>query len=73
MLWGKESVQETDLYKSMQRGKAFGDRVLSEMIKKFMIETVNIGTEYRMTPVVRRDIENVFKEDQPTIPGLWGE
>lgn len=73
MLWGKESVRETDLYKSMQRGKAFGDRVLSEMVKKYMIETVNIGTEYRMTPVVRRDIEEVFKEDQPTIPGLWGE
>jgi hypothetical protein len=73
MLWGKESVEVGDLYRAMQRGKAFGDRVLSEMILKLMIEKCEGDSEFRLAPGLRRDIEDIFKEDQPMIPGLWGQ
>jgi ATP-dependent DNA helicase RecG len=73
MLWGKESVHVGDLYRAMQRGKSFGDRVLSEMVQKLMIEKVAGDSDIRLAPGLRRDIQDIFKEDQPMIPGLWGQ
>ena len=43
----------------------FGHRVLTEMTRKMMIEpTSSLNLEWRLSPVVRSDIEDIFRVDQ---------
>lgn len=71
MLWSRDSATITELTRAMQRGKEQGERILSEMTRKLMIEPE--GQFYRLSANLRSDIANVFHDDQLTIPNLWGE
>jgi ATP-dependent DNA helicase RecG len=74
MLWSHESVSNSALHVVMQRGREFGERVLAEMAQKAMIEkTLSGNDEYRLSPIVRSDIENIFKNNQLSMRELWGE
>jgi len=49
----------------MQRGHQFGYRILAEMARKLMIEpTSSLNMEWRLSPVLRTDIQNIFRDDQ---------
>jgi ATP-dependent DNA helicase RecG len=62
VLWGKEGATLEELSSKMQRKPEFAQRILLEMCKKMIIEiTDNV---YRLTAVVRRDIETIFRSDQ---------
>jgi predicted HTH transcriptional regulator len=70
LLWGKNYATLDDLCCGMQRKMEFGERVLREMCRKNMVEPVD--QFYRLTAVVRRDIETVFQSDQLSLdPSLW--
>jgi hypothetical protein len=49
----------------MQRGHAFGHKILAEMVGKMMVESASsLNLEWGLSPIVRSDIENVFRDDQ---------
>jgi predicted HTH transcriptional regulator len=72
VLWGKESATLDELCSKMQRRHDFGERVIGEMLVKGMVEQT--ADCYRLSMVVRRDIECIFQSDQlPLDPSMWGE
>jgi ATP-dependent DNA helicase RecG len=67
VLWRKDGATLEELCLTMQRKPEFAQRVLTEMRKKLLIEME--GCSYRLTSVVRRDIETIFQSDQlPLLP-----
>jgi ATP-dependent DNA helicase RecG len=64
-LFDRELASFRELCAVMQRGSMFGHRVLTEMTRKMMIEpTSSLNLEWRLSPVVRSDIEDIFRVDQ---------
>lgn len=60
-----ETASQQELCGAMQRGLQFGHRILAEMLRKLMIEPVDgKGIHWKLTSVVRHDIEHIFQEDQ---------
>jgi ATP-dependent DNA helicase RecG len=72
-LWGRDTPKSfEELRAAMQRRQDFARRVLDEMTQKGMIEPN--GGPYRLTDVVRHDIETVFQSDQLSLDAsMWGE
>jgi len=75
LLWDKDQSSASELYSLMQRGSQFGQEVLDRMFRKTMIEPVDgLHMFWRLTPVIRRDIETVFSADQMNLGiDLFGE
>jgi ATP-dependent DNA helicase RecG len=72
VLWAKEAASLDELYPKMQRRREFAERVVGEMCRKGMVEEAQ--QSYRLSPVVRRDIETIFQSDQLTFsPSMWGD
>ncbi len=68
LLWDKEQASASELYSLMQRGSRFGQEVLDRMFRKTMIEPVDgVTSVWRLTPVVRKDIETIFQADQMSL------
>jgi len=64
-LFDRQLASFRELCAVMQRGSMFGHRVLTEMMRKMMIEpTSSLNLEWRLSPVVRSDIESIFRVDQ---------
>jgi ATP-dependent DNA helicase RecG len=60
----------------MQRGYQTGHKILSEMRNKQMIESLStLNTDYRLSPIVRKDIQGIFQDDQYRLEfdSLFGE
>ncbi len=71
LLWGKESARLDELCSKMQRRREFAERILGEMCRKGMIEQTQDC--YRLTAILRHDIETIFQSDQlPLSPSMWG-
>lgn len=69
VLWGKENgASLEELSSRMQRKREFAERVLGEMCKQMILE-LDQGV-YRLTPVVRQDIETVFRSGQLSFDSL---
>jgi len=65
LLWDKEQAASAELYSLMQRGSRFGQEVLDRMFKKTMIEPADgRSAVWRLSEVIRRDIETIFQADQ---------
>jgi len=74
LLWDKERVSAGELFSLMQRGSHVGQSVLDRMFTKAMIEPVDgMQTLWRLSPVVRRDIETIFSCNQMSFSDLYGE
>lgn len=64
-LFDRQCASFRELCAVMQRGSTFGHRVLTEMTRKMMIEPASsLNLEWRLSPIVRSDIQNVFTVDQ---------
>jgi ATP-dependent DNA helicase RecG len=64
-LFDRESASFRELCAVMQRGATFGHRVLTEMMRKMMIEPASaLNLEWRLSPIVRADVQNIFQVDQ---------
>jgi len=64
-LFDRESASFRELCSAMQRGNMFGHRILSEMVRKMMVEPVSsLNLEWRLSPVLRSDIQSIFRIDQ---------
>jgi len=64
-LFDRETATFRELSAAMQRGSSFTHRILSEMAHKSMIESdSSLNLEWRLCPIVRSDIQNIFKTDQ---------
>jgi hypothetical protein len=75
-LFDRGSASFRELCAVMQRGHPFGHKILAEMAQKMMIESSSsLNLEWRLSPIVRSDIESVFREDQYRIEfeNLFGE
>ncbi|HVO81679.1 MAG TPA: ATP-binding protein [Terriglobales bacterium] len=75
LLWDKEEASAQELYSLMQRGREFGQDVLARMFRKSMIETIDgAQSVWRLAPVVRSDIQNIFQSDQMNLGlNLYGD
>jgi ATP-dependent DNA helicase RecG len=75
-LFDRESATFRELCAVMQRGNPFAHRILSEMARKSMIESdSSLNLEWRLSPIVRSDIQNIFRIDQYDLgfTDLFGE
>jgi ATP-dependent DNA helicase RecG len=64
-LFDRESASFRELCAAMQRGHSFGHGILSDMVRKSMIEAdSSLNLNWRLSPIVRADIENIFKNNQ---------
>jgi ATP-dependent DNA helicase RecG len=75
-LFDRESATFRELCSVMQRSNDFGHKVLTQMRTKMMIEPASaLNLEWRLCPIVRSDINNVFRDDQYNLEfeGLFGE
>jgi ATP-dependent DNA helicase RecG len=64
-LFDHEVAAFRDLCQVMQRSPQFAHKILSEMTRKLMIEPLDSkGPDWRLTPTVRNDIEQIFRTDQ---------
>ena len=64
-LWSREQATVPELGVAMQRGCVLAQRIVESMAKKLMIEAVDDQhVAFRLAPVLRKDIENVFNSDQ---------
>lgn len=71
-----ETASFRELCAVMQRGSTAGHKILSEMKSKTMIEpNSSLNTEWKLSPILRADIQNIFKEDQFSFGfgNLYGE
>jgi predicted HTH transcriptional regulator len=68
LLWVGECASIEKLSLAMQRKPEFAERIAREMCTKGMIE--QLGGEFRLASVLRRDIETIFASDQMS---LWGD
>lgn len=68
VLWSRDSATVDELCNVMQRNIDFGQRVLDRMCKKNMTEADYDG--YRLTAVVRHDIETIFQAPQLSFDDL---
>jgi ATP-dependent DNA helicase RecG len=71
-----ETASFRELCAVMQRGHTPGHRILSEMKNKTMIEpSSSLNTEWRLSPILRADIQNIFQDDQYNFEfgNLFGE
>jgi predicted HTH transcriptional regulator len=64
-LFERETARFVELCAAMQRGSQFGHKILSEMFRKNMVEPLSsLNLEWRLTPIVKGDIQNIFKQGQ---------
>jgi len=64
-LFDREHASFLELCSVMQRGHSFGHNILSEMARKCMIEAESsLNLNWRLSPIVRSDIENIFNKNQ---------
>jgi predicted HTH transcriptional regulator len=65
LLWSREVASAQELCSAMQRGTEFGQQVLRNMCQKAMIkQDFGVASIYRLTDVLRKDIEYVFQRNQ---------
>ncbi|MCI0352393.1 MAG: putative DNA binding domain-containing protein [Acidobacteriales bacterium] len=71
-----ENASQKELCSAMQRSLNFGHTILTEMFRKQMIEPIDgMRLQWRLTPVVRNDIDQIFQADQYNFgfESLFGE
>lgn len=75
LLWNKGSATLAELCSGMQRREEFAGRVLEEMCTKALVERLREEPQYfTLNPLVRRDIEEIFQDDQMALDlSMWGE
>lgn len=72
-LWANDEGTLPDLCRAMQRSEQGARRVLTEMVKKLMVEPADQqGFAFRLTHNVRSDIEAVGQSNQLSL-GLFGD
>jgi predicted HTH transcriptional regulator len=72
LLWSRESATFEDLCAKMQRKSDSGSRVLEDMSKRMMIESIPGLSSYRLTATVRHDMETIFQSEQMSLESMWG-
>lgn len=71
-----ETASFRELCSVMQRGAQSVHKILTEMKSKAMIESnSSLNTEWKLSPILRSDIQNIFQEDQYDLGfgNLFGE
>jgi ATP-dependent DNA helicase RecG len=64
-LFDCQSASQKHIARAMQRTLQHAHKILTEMLRKQMIEPVDsLSLDWRLTPVIRQDIEHIFQEDQ---------
>ena len=64
-LWEKQDAALPEIAKITQRGATHAQKVLEDMFRKMMIEPADgVSGRWRLTPIVRDDIQNIFRKDQ---------
>jgi ATP-dependent DNA helicase RecG len=62
-LFDHEPASFRDLCGAMQRGHSFAHRILTEMARKTMIESMSsLNLEWRLSPIIRADIQGIFRK-----------
>jgi ATP-dependent DNA helicase RecG len=72
LLWMRESASFEELCAKMQRKSDSGKRVLDDMERRLMIESVPGSSSYKIAPGVRRDMETIFQSEQLSLDSVWG-
>jgi ATP-dependent DNA helicase RecG len=73
LLWSRQQANILELSAATQRGRELTRRILEAMCKKLMIEPTDVRREcFKLTPILRRGIDDVFQSDQMTLR-LFGE
>lgn len=75
-LFDRESASYRELCEVMQRGHSSGHKILSEMVRKSMVEAdSSLNLTWRLCPIIRSGIQNIFKKNQYDLgfPDLFAE
>jgi ATP-dependent DNA helicase RecG len=72
-LWERSDASLGEIAMITQRGANHAQKVLEQLFRKMIIEpTDGISGRWRMTPIVRTDIQNIFRVDQLELLDLFG-
>jgi ATP-dependent DNA helicase RecG len=72
-LWDRPEATLGEIAMVTQRGVSHAQRVLEELFRKMIIEPADgVTGRWRMTPIVRDDIKNIFRVDQLELLDLYG-
>jgi len=72
LLWMRESASFGELCAKMQRKPDSGKRVLDDMERRQMIESIPGSSSYKIATAVRRDMETIFQSEQLSLESMWG-
>jgi ATP-dependent DNA helicase RecG len=73
LLWQRESAKLSELVPIIQRREDVVMRLLEQMCRKGMADECDWHT-YRLSPIVREDIKNIFRSSQLDLGiDMWGE
>lgn len=64
-LWDRPDAVLSEIAAVVQRGRDRAQRVMDEMLRRMVVEpTDGVSGRWRLTHVVRNDIQNIFRRDQ---------